>query len=109
VGEPANFERTPSGTVGAQLETNPQEESMTDRDKYRDNDDMRDPVPGDERLGVKPDSRSEARGDARETVGNNARGTDAAPYGPEGNDKTRGRPRPGPFDEGPKNEPREKR
>jgi hypothetical protein len=64
---------------------------MTNRDPYRDNDDMRDPLSGDERMGVKPDSRSEARGDARETVGNNVRGTDPDPYGPEGNDKTRGR------------------
>jgi hypothetical protein len=66
---------------------------MTDREKYRDNDDMRDHLSGEERTGVKPDSRAEARGDAREAVGNNARGTDAAPYGPEGNDKTKGRPR----------------
>src|SRR5688500_9000063 len=102
------LERTASGTVGAQLKTNSQEESMTDRDKYRDNDDMRDPVPGDERLGVKPDSRSEARGDARETVGNNARGTDAAPYGPEGNDKTRGRPTPAAPDRDVTREPRGK-
>ncbi len=72
---------------------------MADRDKYRDNDDMRDALTGDERIGVKPDSRNEARGDARETVGNNARGTDAAPYGPEGNDKTRDRPLPDAFDE----------
>ena len=40
-----------------------------------------------------PDTRNEARGDARETVGNNARGTDANPTGPEGNDRTRNRPR----------------
>jgi hypothetical protein len=72
---------------------------MTNRDRYRDNDDMREPLTGDERLGVKPDSRSEARGDARETAGNNVRGTDAEPYGPEGNDKTRDRPLPDAFDE----------
>ena len=60
-----------------------------DRDKYRDNDDMRDPIPPDDRLGTKPDTKTEARGDARENVGNNAHGTDARPTGPEGNDKTR--------------------
>lgn len=62
-----------------------------DRDKFRDNDDMRDPVPPEERLDTKPDTKSEARGDARESVGRNARGTDANPAGPEGNDKTRQR------------------
>ena len=62
-----------------------------DRDKYRDNDDMRDPTPPDQRSDTKPDTASEARGDARETVGRNARGTDASPTGPEGNDKTRKR------------------
>ena len=72
---------------------------MANRDPYRDNDDMRNPLTGDERTGAEPDSRSEARGDARETVGNNARGTDAEPYGPEGNDKTRDRPLPDAFDE----------
>jgi hypothetical protein len=72
---------------------------MTRRDPYRDNDDMRAPLQGDERMGVKPDSRNEARGSARETVGNNVRGTDAEPYGPEGNDKTRDRPLPDSFDE----------
>src|SRR3990170_2725547 len=76
-----------------------EETSMADRDKYRDNDDMRAPLTGDDRMGVKPDSRSEARGDARETVGNNARGTDTEPTGPEGNDKTRDRPLPDAFDE----------
>ncbi len=76
---------------------------MADRDKYRDNDDMRNPLAGDERSGVKPDSRNEARGDARETVGNNTRGTDAEPYGPKGNDKTRARPLPDTFDEDLKN------
>ena len=70
---------------------------MTDRDKYRDNDDVRDPVR--DRAGVNPDSRSEARGDARENVGNTSRGTDADPSGPEGNDRTKHRPRPDEFDE----------
>jgi hypothetical protein len=54
---------------------------MADRDKYRDNDDVRDIV--QDRAGTKPDTKSEARGDARENVGNNARGTDASPNGPE--------------------------
>ena len=66
---------------------------MTNRPKYRDNDDQRNPLSGDERLGTDPDSRSEAKGDAREQVGNNARGTDADPTGPEGNDRTRMRVR----------------
>jgi len=65
---------------------------MTDRDKYRDDDDMRAPLRDDDRSGSAPDTRNEARGDARETVGNNARGTDANPTGPEGNDRTRNRP-----------------
>jgi hypothetical protein len=69
------------------------------RSRYRDNDDERDPLAGDERVGVRPDSESEARGDARETVGNNARGTDASPIGPDGNDRTRNRPRRDDFDE----------
>ena len=50
---------------------------------------MRDPIPPDDRLGTKPDTKTEARGDARENAGNNARGTDARPTGPEGNDRTR--------------------
>jgi len=62
-----------------------------DRDKFRDNDDVRDPVPPEQRVDTKPDTKSEARGDARESVGRNARGTDANPTGPEGNDKTRQR------------------
>jgi len=70
---------------------------VSDREKYRDNDDVRDPIR--DRAGVDPDSRSEARGDARENVGNTARGTDADPTGPEGNDRTRDRPQPDEFDE----------
>ena len=59
------------------------------RDKYRDNDDVRDPIPADDRTDTSPDTKSEARGSARENVGNNARDTDANPTGPEGNDRTR--------------------
>ena len=62
-----------------------------DRDKYRDNDDMRDPNTPHQRSDTKPDTKTEARGDARETVGRNARGTDVNPTGPEGNDRTRQR------------------
>jgi len=69
---------------------------MVDRNKYRDNDDMRDPV--EDRSGTEPDTKSEARGDARETVGNTARGTDSDPTGPEGNDNTRKRPRADEYD-----------
>jgi len=54
---------------------------------------MRAPLGSDDHSGTTPDTRNEARGDARETVGNNARGTDANPTGPEGNDRTRNRPR----------------
>jgi hypothetical protein len=70
-----------------------------DRSKYRDNDDQRAPLEGDARPGVSPDSKGEAKGDAREAIGNTARRTDAAPTGPEGNDKTRAKPKPDEFDE----------
>jgi hypothetical protein len=70
---------------------------VTDRDKYRDNDDVRDPL--QDRAGTDPDTKSEARGDAREAVGNTARDTDAHPTGPEGNDRTRNRPRRDSFDD----------
>jgi hypothetical protein len=76
-----------------------QEDVLTGRDRYRDNDDVRDPLEGEERMGVKPESLAEARGDARETVDNNTRGTDSVPTGPEGNDKTRNRPLRDEFDE----------
>ncbi|HJQ12057.1 MAG TPA: hypothetical protein VJ840_13590 [Gemmatimonadaceae bacterium] len=69
------------------------------RPQRRDNDDVREPLPGDQREDVKSDSKSEARGSARENIGNNARGTDAAPTGPEGNDRTRKRPQADGFDE----------
>ena len=83
----------------AQDDTNAGRSSGASRDRYRDNDDMRDPLAGDEREGTSPDSKSEARGDARETIGNTARGTDANPTGPEGNDRTRKRPRADGFDD----------
>ena len=70
----------------------------TNRSPYRDNDDSREPLEGDQRQGVKPDTKAEARGDAREAVGNNSRGTAAEPFGPEGNDKTRNRPIPDGYD-----------
>lgn len=59
------------------------------RDKYRDDDDVRDPTPPEDRSDTSPDTKSEARGDARENVGNTARGTNANPTGPERNDRTR--------------------
>jgi hypothetical protein len=62
-----------------------------DRDKYRDGDDVRDPTPPNQRSDTKPDSKSEARGPARTNVGRTARGTAAAPTGPEGNDRMRNR------------------
>ena len=69
---------------------------MADRDKYRDNDDVRAPLR--DRAETRPDTKSEARGDAREAVGNTARGTAADPSGPEGNDRTRDRPALDDFD-----------
>jgi hypothetical protein len=69
------------------------------RSKYRDNDDVRDPLPAEGRQDIKSDSKSEARGSARENVGNNTRGSAADPTGPEGNDRTRNRPRPDEFDQ----------
>jgi len=62
-----------------------------DRDKYRDGDDVRDPTPPDQRVDTDPDTKSEARGPARENVGRTARGTAANPTGPEGNDRTKRR------------------
>jgi hypothetical protein len=74
--------------------------SGSDREKYRDGDDARAVAPAETRDSVKADSRFEARGDARENVGNNARGTDTDPKGPEFNDRTRHRSdRPDTFDD----------
>ena len=61
------------------------------RDRYRDNDDVRQIDDASTRNDVKSDSRNEARGDARENVGNHARGTDTDAAGPSGNDKQRSR------------------
>jgi hypothetical protein len=69
---------------------------VADRDKHRDNDDVRAPLR--DRSEIHPDTRTEARGDARETIGNIARGTAASPTGPEGNDRTANRPGPDEFD-----------
>jgi hypothetical protein len=63
----------------------------TGRERYRDDDDQRDRLSGDERSGTSPDPRSEARGSAREAVGNTARDTDASPTGPSENDNQRSR------------------
>lgn len=63
----------------------------TGRDRYRDNDDVREPLDADDRTEVHPDTRSEARGDARENIGNTAQGTDANEKGPELNDNQRSR------------------
>lgn len=56
-----------------------QNTSGSDRDKYResDNDDARGVTGPDTRDSVKSDSKFEARGTARDNVGNNARGTAA--------------------------------
>jgi hypothetical protein len=68
------------------------------RDRYRQNNDVRNPLEGDAKTGGSADTTSEARGTARENVGNNARGTDAHPTGPEGNDNTRNREKRDEFD-----------
>jgi hypothetical protein len=70
---------------------------MSDRNKYRDNDDARDFQQN--RSGVKPDSKAEARGDAREAVGNTARDTDADETGRIGNDRQKGSPRIDQYDD----------
>jgi hypothetical protein len=69
------------------------------RDPYRDNDDARDPLPPDQRDDVQSDSRFEGRGDARENVGRNARGTDTDRTDASGNDRNADRPRRDEFDE----------
>ena len=61
------------------------------RDRYRDNDDVRQVDDPATRNDVKSDSRNEARGDARENVGNHSRGTAAEQSGPGGNDRQRSR------------------
>jgi hypothetical protein len=61
------------------------------RSPYRDNDDQRDPLDANERTGTRPDTKNEARGDARKARGDHARGTDTNPTGPEGNDNQRSR------------------
>ena len=66
---------------------NNEHQPSSHRPQYRQNDDVRDPISSDQRSDTKPDSRFEARGDARENIGNNVRGTDTNPTGPEGNDK----------------------
>jgi hypothetical protein len=81
--------RPPHGASQRAAENEPS--GATGRDRYRDNDDARDPIAADDRTGTSPDTRFEGRGDARENVGNHSRGTDADPTGPEGNDRTRGR------------------
>jgi hypothetical protein len=63
----------------------------TGRDRYRDNDDVRQIDDPGTRNDVRSDSRNEARGSARENVGNHARGTDADATGPSGNDKQKSR------------------
>ncbi len=74
--------------------------SGSDREKYRDNDDVRDPAANELRNEAHPDTRFEARGDARENVGNHSRGTDVDPKGPEFNDRTKHRAdRPDAYDD----------
>jgi hypothetical protein len=69
---------------------------MSDRSKYRDNDDQRDFQ--QDRAGTAPDTKAEARGDAREAIGNNARNTAADPASSEWNDGQKQRPLPDEFD-----------
>jgi hypothetical protein len=73
--------------------------SGASRDRYRDNDDVRQPLEGDDKTGGSADTKSEARGDARENIGNTARGTDTDIRGAEGNDNTRQRPQRDQYDD----------
>lgn len=59
------------------MATPDQNTSGSDRNKYRDNDDERGQIAPDARNSATIDTKSEARGDARENVGNNAHGTAA--------------------------------
>jgi hypothetical protein len=79
-----------------------QDESRNDqasRDRYRDNDDVRAPLEDDEKTGGSADTKSEARGDARENIGNTSRGTDTDIRGSDENDKTRQRPHRDQYDD----------
>ena len=75
------------GNAGNVMPTNAEPQPGS-RDRYRDNDDVRDPLSADDRAGTRPDTRNEARGDARENVGNHSRGTAADPV-VGGNDRTK--------------------
>ncbi len=81
-----NVDRNRQATEAAQ-----QDAGTGSRDRYRDNDDTRAPLGSGDRMESKPDTRGEARGDARENVGNHARGTDVHPTGPSGNDRQKSR------------------
>lgn len=78
---------------------NRNENDAPKRDRYRDNDDARHPLEGDDRSGVTPDTKSEARGDARDNVGNTARGTDAAVDSAGRSDSGEAHPRPDDYDQ----------
>jgi len=65
------------------------EQNPRSRDKYRDDDDVPDPMPPPERNETRPDTRDEVRGDAREKISNTVRGTDTNVTGPENNDRTK--------------------
>ena len=69
------------------------------RDRYRDNDDVRQVDDAGTRNDVGSDSRYEARGDSRENVGRHARGTGAEPDARD-NDRQRSRSdQPDQYDE----------
>jgi len=73
--------------------------AQTSRDRHRDNDDVRAPLEGNDKTGGSADTKSEARGDARENVGNTSRGTDTDTRGADENDKTRQRPHRDQYDD----------
>jgi hypothetical protein len=73
-------------------------DTSSSRDRYRDNDDVRNPLEGDDRTGGNASTESEARGKARENVGNHSRGTDTDIRGADENDKTRQKPRADQYD-----------
>jgi len=73
--------------------------SNAGRDRYRDNDDVRQPLESDAKTGGSADTKSEARGNARENIGNTSRGTDTDVRGADENDKTRQRPHRDQYDD----------
>lgn len=62
-----------SRDAASRRDTNERSANAGSRDRYRDNDDVRDPTAPEDRLGTAPDTKNEARGHARDNVGNTVR------------------------------------